>query len=429
LNRLLLDRAREEMIGMRKVLLMLTALAPVAFAQSVTYTATYSGLPVFIPPNSNNAYAAVRVLMPKSLIIQKVTVTMQVAYPNIIDLNVFVYSPQGTRTKLLEHNCSGLVNIDTTFDDAAPNRFASFCPVEAGRGPFSGNEPLANSNGQNSLGYWLLAVQNNKTQNTGFVNSLSFTITGTVGGPAAIVPQTIVSTSSFKSGSVSPGELISVYGANLGPSTPVSASGSGDLPTSLGGTTVTFDGTAVPLYYVANNEVSIQTPVTLNPGATTKIQVTSTYGASSTVTLPVVPARPGIFTIESMGGGQASAVNQDGSINGNGTVTANGSDKPAPAGSVISIYASGLGPVNPVIPAGTPAPSNPLSVVTLSFSATIAGLPATVTYAGAAPTLVGGYQVNVQIPDTAPAGQDLIVLSSGSNFSQDAVFITVGPKM
>jgi uncharacterized protein (TIGR03437 family) len=413
---------------MRKVLLVLTALVPAGFAQSITYTANYSGLPVLIPPNSNNAFAAVRVLMPKSLIIQKVTVTMQVSYPNVGDLNVFIYSPQGTRSKLLEKNCSGLANIDTTFDDGATTRFASFCPQEAGRGPFSGNEPLANSNGQNSLGYWLLAVQNNTSQNTGFVNSVSFTITGPVGGPAAIVNQTIVSASSFKSGSVSPGELISVYGANLGPSTPVSASGSGNLPTSLGGTTVTFDGVAVPVYYVSSNLVSIQTPVTLTPGATTQIQVTSTFGASSTISLPVVPARPGLFTIESGGGGQASAVNQDGSINGNGTVTANGSDKPAPAGSVISVYASGLGPVSPVIPAGTPAPSNPLSQVTLPFTATIAGIPATVTYAGAAPTLVGGYQVNIQIPDNAPAGQDLVVLSSGSNFSQDGVVITVGPK-
>jgi uncharacterized protein (TIGR03437 family) len=413
---------------MRKVLLVLMALAPAAFAQTQTYTASYDGVPVLIPPNSNNVYAAVRVLMPKSLIIQKVTVTMQVTYPNLLDLNVFIYSPQGTRTKLLEHNCSGLANIDTTFDDAAPNRFASFCPAEAGRGPFSGNEPLANSFGQNSLGYWRLAVQNNTSQNTGFVNSVSFTIAGTVGGPAAIVSQTIVSASSFKSGAVSPGELISVYGANLGPQAPVSASGSGNLPTSLGGTTVTFDGVAVPLYYVASSLVSIQVPVSVAPGATTQIQVTSTYGQSGAVTLPVVPARPGIFTIESGGGGHASAVNQDGTINGDGTVTANGSDKPAPAGSVISLYASGLGPVNPTIPTGTPAPSNPLSVATLPISATIAGLPAQVTYAGAAPTLVGGYQVNIQVPDNAPTGQALVVLSAGGNFSQDGVIVTIGPK-
>ena len=418
---------------MRRALLVLAAVAPLSFGQSTTYTASYGGLPVFIPPSNNNAYAAIRVLMPKSLIIQSVTVTMNVTYPNVSDLNVFVYSPQATRTKLLEHNCGGnpppggpLANIDTTFDDTAQTMFSSFCPATPGQAPFKGNEPLGNSQGQNSLGYWLLAVQNNVSQNTGWVNSVSFTITGTVGGPAAIVPQTIVSSSSFKSGSVSPGELISVYGANLGPATPVSATGSGNLPTALGGTTVSFDGVAVPLFYVSSSEVSVETPVTLNPGSNTSIQVTSTFGQSQAVTLPVVPARPGIYTIESGGAGQARAINQDGTTNGNGTVTANGSDVPAPAGTVIQLFASGLGALDPQVATGAPAPSDPLSKATLPITATVAGLAADVQYAGAAPTLVGLYQVNVAIPANCPNGQVGVTLNAGGNVSQDGVVITVG---
>ena len=38
------------------------------------------------------------------------------------DLNVYLYSADGTRTKLLERNCGGLLNIDTTFDDSATTK-------------------------------------------------------------------------------------------------------------------------------------------------------------------------------------------------------------------------------------------------------------------------------------------------------------------
>jgi uncharacterized protein (TIGR03437 family) len=420
---------------MKRALLILAAAAPLAFAQSTTFTASYGGLPIPIPPSNNNAYAAVRILMPKSLIIQSVTVTMDVTYPNVSDLNVFLYSPQATRTKLLEHNCGGnpppggpLANIDTTFDDTATTMFSNYCPATPGQAPFQGNEPLGNSKGQNSLGYWLLAVQNNVSQNSGFVNSASITITGTVGGPPAIVPQTIVSSSSFKSGSVSPGELISVYGANLGPATPVSATGTGNLPTSLGGTTVTFDGTPVPLIYVSSSEVSIETPVTLISGQSTSIQVSSTFGQSNSVTLPIVPARPGIFTVESGGAGQARAINQDGTTNGDGTVTAAGSDVPAPAGTVIQLFASGLGALDPQVATGAPAPATPLSQATLPITATVAGLPADVQYAGAAPGLVGLYQVNVLIPANVSPGPAGLTLNAGGNVSQDGVYITVGAK-
>jgi uncharacterized protein (TIGR03437 family) len=429
-------KTRGDSYPMKKALLVLVAVvafAMCAAAQTTTYTASYSGLPVFIPPSNNNAYAAVRVLMPKSLIIQSVTVTLDVTYPNVSDLNVFVYSPQSTRSKLLEHNCGGnpppggpLANINTTFDDTATTMFSSYCPQsDPVQAPFKGNEPLANSQGQNSLGYWLLAVQNNVSQNTGFVNAVSFTITGTVGGPAAIVPQTIVSSSNFKSGAVSPGEIISIYGANLGPNTPVAASGSGNLPTSLGGTTVTFDGNQVPLFYVSSNYIQVETPVTLTPGGQTAIVVNSTYGSSATVNLPIVPARPGIFTVESGGTGQARALNQDNTTNGSGSVTPDGSDKPAPAGTVIQLFASGLGALNPTVATGSPAPSDPLSQATVLPTATVSGLAAEVQYAGAAPGLVGLYQVNVKIPANAPAGADAITLLSGGNVSQDNVFITV----
>ncbi len=335
---------------------------------------------------------------------------------------MYLYSPLGTRTKLLERNCGSLKNIDTTFSDSASSKYADFCPSEAGRGPYRGNEPLANFKGQSSFGYWRIAVENNGSENTGFLTGFSITINGaSTGGPVITAPS-IVSATSFKSGAVAPGEILALFGANLGPTTPVQAPGS-PLPTSLAGTTVTFDGVTVPLFYVSDQLVVVQTPSKLNPGSSTNIQVNTSNGSSGGVSMTVVPARPGVFTYEAGPSGQIKAVNEDGSLNGNGSVT--GADKPAAPNSVIQIYASGLGPVDPPIEDGAAAPSKPLSKITLPITATIGGLPASVAYAGPAPGLIGVYQVNLTIPRNVRSGAAPVVLSVNGNASQDDAYITI----
>ena len=90
------------------------------------------------------------------------------------------------------------------------------------------------------------------------------------------------------------------------------------LPTTLGGTTLTLRGAAAPVYYVSDRFVSVQAPA-LTAGSTTRIQVTSSSGASASVSVPVVPVKPGLITYEAAGKGQAKAINQDGSLNGDGS--------------------------------------------------------------------------------------------------------------
>ena len=397
------------------------AFVPLAFAQTQTYTYTYSGLPLPVYPDDWDTVAVASVVVPRSITISKVTVAVQVQFNNVTDLNVYLFSPKGTRTKLLERNCSGLVNIDTTFDDSAQSKYADFCPAEAGRGPFRGNEPLANSNNENAYGYWKLAVENNGSGFTGYLNSFSITITGTPFGPPVMAPSTIVSTTSYKSGGVAPGETLAIFGANLGPVGGVLAPPNANLPTSLGATSVTFDGVAVPVYFASDRGAIVHAPTTLAAGATTSITVTSSFGTSTAVALPIAPARPGIYAHES-GKGQARAINQDGTANGDGSITGTG---PAAVGTVLQIWASGLGPVDPPIPTGTIAPTSPLSRATLAVTATIGGRSARVTYAGAAPGLVGTYQVNVLVPIGVPSGANRLVLYAGDNSSQDEVTVQI----
>ena len=359
----------------------------------------------------------------RSIQISKVTASVQVQFSGVGDLNVFMWSPEGTRTKLLERNCGSLVNIDTTFDDSASSKYADFCPVEAGRGPFRGNEPLANWNNQNAFGYWRLGVENNGSSRTGLVTGFSITITGTVLGPPAIGPNTVVSTSSFLPGLVAPGDQISIFGVNLGPTTGVRSDTSRTLPTTLSGTTVTFDGVAAPIYYVSDRVVAVQAPTSLTTGALTRIQVANSSGSSSAVPLIASTANPGVFTYEAGGGGQAKAINQDGSPNGDGSIL--GSDKPAPPGSVIQVYSTGLGAVTPTVAAGTPAPSSPLSATVSPVTATIAGRAATVTFAGLAPGMIGVYQVNIIVPPSAPSGATRLALYVDGIGSRTGVTIQV----
>jgi len=109
---------------MRKLIVILLALVPLAFAQTQNFTYTYSGLPMPVYPDDWNTVAVSTIFVGRSIQISKVTATVQVQFSGVGDLNVYMLSPAGTRTKLLERNCGGLVNIDTTFDDnaAAPVR-------------------------------------------------------------------------------------------------------------------------------------------------------------------------------------------------------------------------------------------------------------------------------------------------------------------
>jgi uncharacterized protein (TIGR03437 family) len=168
--------------------------------------------------------------------------------------------------------------------------------------------------------------------------------------------------------------------------------------------------------------VVVQAPMALVPGASTQIAVSAASGTTTAVSLPVVAAKPGIYTYEAGGGGQAKAVNQDGSPNG----TVGDNRRPAPAGSVISVFATGLGTVAPAIAAGTPPSTSTLSTTVLPVTATIGGRTAQVLWAGAAPGQTGTYQVNIMVPEGTASGPARLVIWADGTASQAGVTVEVG---
>ena len=199
--------------------------------------------------------------------------------------------------------------------------------------------------------------------------------------PARIVPEGVANAATLRAGPVTPGEIVSIFGFELGPAAPLGLrlDAGGKVATELGGTRVVFDGVAAPMLYVSPGQVNVVTPYGLS-GESTKVQVVYQGQATNTITLPVAAASPGLFAV----------TNQDGSVN-----TAS---SPAAAGSVLILYGTGEGQTNPAGVDGSVATAvfpKPLLEVTVM----IGGRGASVLYAGAAPGFVAGvFQINVQIP-------------------------------
>ena len=81
--------------------------------------------------------------------------------------------------------------------------------------------------------------------------------------------------------------------------------------------------------------------------------------------------------------------------------------KPAAAGEILSLFATGLGPVRGVV-TGEPFPSNPPAPVNSPVQVTVNGNPAEVIGAVGYPASVDGYQVNFRVPSDAAKGMATI---------------------
>ena len=201
----------------------------------------------------------------------------------------------------------------------------------------------------------------------------------------------VVNSASFASptapnGSLAPGSMATVFGSNLAAG-PVQATTT-TLPTSLGDTdSLTVGAAAAPLFFVSPGLINFQVPFD-TPRGTVNVAVTRGGKTSAAQRVEIVPASPGIFTMNSSG--QGAIVNLRGSL----------VDRNAPAapGDFVVVLCTGLGATTPAVPTGVAVPIGTLAVANLPVSATVGDIPATVSFAGLAPGYVGLYQVNLQIP-------------------------------
>ncbi|HVW10911.1 MAG TPA: IPT/TIG domain-containing protein [Bryobacteraceae bacterium] len=211
---------------------------------------------------------------------------------------------------------------------------------------------------------------------------------------------------------ISPGEIIVLFGTGLGPATLVSNTlgPDGKFGTSLAGTTVSIGGVNAPIIYTSSTLVSAVVPYAVDGLTSANVYVTYQGNQSVVNTVQVAPTAPGLFTLDASGAGNALAVNFS-----NGQL--NTGVNPASVGDFLILYATGEGQTTPGGVDGQLAPSNaPIPVH--SVTATVNGIPASVTYAGGAPGIVAGVmQVNLQIPSGVPSGAATLKLLINNVYS------------
>jgi uncharacterized protein (TIGR03437 family) len=86
--------------------------------------------------------------------------------------------------------------------------------------------------------------------------------------------------------------------------------------------------------------------------------------------------------------------------------------KPAAAGEILSIFATGLGPTRPGVDPGKVFPPSPPSVVNSPIKVAVNGEEAEVVGAVGYPGALDGYQVNFRVPSDATKGSATIQLST-----------------
>jgi len=214
---------------------------------------------------------------------------------------------------------------------------------------------------------------------------------------------------SYPPDAISPGFLISIFGSDLAGIT--ASAPAIPLPMSLADTSVTINGVPAPVLFESSRQINVQVPWEVPTGTATV--VVRTRGASSAgVNIAIQPAAPGLFTNPS---GYAAA------LNANGTV--NSEVNPAAAGTVISVFFTGQGPVSTGVDDGAAASQGLIVSTTSAISATIGGSLAQSEFAGLAPGYAGVAQINLKVPALASGVYPLIVTAGGraSNAAQLAI--------
>ena len=243
---------------------------------------------------------------------------------------------------------------------------------------------------------------------------------------------------------ISPGEIITIYGLGLGPASLATLTVKDPLDTSLPlpapppavtpVTVVTIDGVAAPLLYTSATQVSCIVPFVLALQSGKKVDVSVTYNsipAATAVKVDVVDANPGLFTTDSSGAGQGAILNYNPTT---GDYSLNSATNPAVRGTTWAVlYLTGYGVTNcaDIAATGSTPASNcnvgatEVNLIagavtpSLAIAVTIDGQPAPGALAQAPLGSVPGLmQVNVLVPASVKKGAVVVSVQVGTGAGQ-----------
>jgi uncharacterized protein (TIGR03437 family) len=235
-----------------------------------------------------------------------------------------------------------------------------------------------------------------------------------------ITPGGTVSAASFAPGQpVAPGSLVAIFGNQFAGS--LASADTVPLSTTLSNTSVSFNGIAAPLNFVAPGQINAQVPYEVLPAGmngAVNVVVTRNGVASAPDPVNITQFAPGVFAAN----GHAIAI-----IATDPNDTARFAKLAAPAGSIpglttvparpgdaLIIYATGLGAVTPAVQSGHDS-LDQLRKTNSTPTVLIGNVPATVFFSGLTPNFPGIYQLNVTVAAGTPVGdaQPLVIQIGG----------------
>src|SRR5207249_8412194 len=169
--------------------------------------------------------------------------------------------------------------------------------------------------------------------------------------------------------------------------------------------------------YISPKIVNVLSPVDTATGPVS-VQVTFNGTASDTATATMQAFAPAFFIFNN--DKYIAATHANGSLLGP-TNLFTGLSTPAKPGEVIILYGNGFGPTNPPIPDGLLVTGAP--VVITPVTVRIGSVDVTPQFTGL--VSAGEYQINVQVPASAPNGDVPVVATVGGVASPANVFISV----
>jgi len=205
----------------------------------------------------------------------------------------------------------------------------------------------------------------------------------------------IVNAADMTDRAAAPGSLISVLGASVRQAT------SGQ--------------NAYPVLQAAEQSSQLQVPFEIAPGI--QQLVVQSAGGSWTAPLNVKEAAPAIF------------VDADGEpmLQDSASQLVIDAGTPLRPGARVQVLATGLGKVTPEWPTNTPAPIDSPPSVVAPVTAFLDGIPVQVLSATLAPTLIGNYLVELQIPTLVNRGaSELRIVVNGEESNRVKLYIESG---
>lgn len=197
---------------------------------------------------------------------------------------------------------------------------------------------------------------------------------------ASLLAAGVLNSASFLPGPVTPGALITLLGARLGMADQV-----------------LFDGIPAQILFAAGNQINTLVPSEVS-GPQTKIELLRESLRIAEITVAVTTAAPGIFTEDASGGGPAILTLEDGTRASAGNA--------ARAGSVVTVYVTGLGSIR-------------------TLTARIGDLEAAVTGVDALEGTPGILQVHIRIPEGVSGLALPLVVSTLPDSIQSQAGVTI----